>query len=115
MSQKINIDKCFLKFMDTNSPKIIGNLNDQLVMLVRCEGDKVPWPIHDREDEMFFVLDGVLDSNIGDITLKKGEFYTVRRGFEYRVVPQGHVKLLRFEPRYIAHTGDVISAITKKI
>ena len=60
MSKVINIEKYFRMFDDTFSPKIIGELNNQLVMLVRCEGDKVPWHTHDNEDEMFFVVDGVL-------------------------------------------------------
>ena len=61
MAEKVNIEECFEKFHDTFSPKIVGELNGQHVMLVRCEGDKVPWHTHDNEDEMFFVLDGTLD------------------------------------------------------
>ena len=117
MSQKVNIEKCFEKFEDTYSPKIVGELNGQQVMLVRCEGDKVPWHIHEHEDEMFFVLKGILDIHEKDkdlITLRSGEFYIVRSGIEHRVVPHGHVKLLLFEPQNIAHTGKVKSEITKK-
>ena len=85
-------------------------------MVVRCEGDKVPWHTHDGEDEMFLVVDGVLELQERDIsvTLHAGEFYIVERGVEHRVVPQGHVKLILFEPASIEHTGKVKSAITKK-
>jgi mannose-6-phosphate isomerase-like protein (cupin superfamily) len=116
MSKVINIDKCFEMFDDTFSPKIVGELNDQLVMLVRCEGDKVPWHTHENEDEMFFVLDGVLEVQESDrnVTLHSGELYIVGRGIEHRVVPQGHVKLLLFEPSGIEHTGRVETEITKK-
>ena len=61
MSKAVNIEKCFEKFNDTFSPKIVGELNGQFVMVVRLEGDKVPWHIHENEDEMFFVVDGTLD------------------------------------------------------
>jgi mannose-6-phosphate isomerase-like protein (cupin superfamily) len=61
MMEKVNIEECFERFHDTFSPKIIWELNGQHVLLVRCEGDKVPWHTHDDEDEMFFVLDGTLD------------------------------------------------------
>jgi len=56
----INIEKGFSVFADTFSPKIIAELNGQLVMLVRCEGDKVPWHTHANEDELFFVVHGEL-------------------------------------------------------
>jgi len=116
MSRVINVDKCFSMFDDTFSPKIIGELNGQLVMVVRCEGDKVPWHTHDNEDEMFFVVDGVLEVQEKDrnVTLQAGEMYIVERGIEHRVVPHGHVKLLLFEPAGIEHTGKVKTEITKK-
>ena len=115
MAKVINIEKCFEKFNDTFSPKIVGQLNGQHVMLVRCEGDKVPWHRHDKEDEIFFVVDGILEVMEKDrsVTLRAGEFYIVQRGIEHRIVPQGHVKLILFEPEGISHTGKVKSEITK--
>ena len=116
MAKVVNIEKCFEKFNDTYSPKIVGDLNGQHVMVVRLEGDKVPWHIHEKEDEMFFVVDGILDIYEKDknITLQTGEFYIVQSGVEHRVVPRGHVKLILFEPDGIAHTGKVKAEITKK-
>ncbi|MBW2158272.1 MAG: cupin domain-containing protein, partial [Deltaproteobacteria bacterium] len=116
MKKVVNIEKCFEKFNDTYSPKIVGDLNGQYVMVVRLEGDKVPWHTHEKEDEMFFVVDGILDIHEKDknITLQTGEFYIVQRGVEHRVVPSGHVKLILFEPEGISHTGKVKAEITKK-
>lgn len=116
MAKAVNIDHCFNQFTDTFSPKIVGDLNGQLVMVVRLEGDKVPWHIHEQEDEMFYVHEGVLDVHERDqtTTLEAGEFTIVRRGVEHRVVPRGHVKLMLFEPDGIAHTGKVEAEITRK-
>ena len=116
MSKVINIDECFGMFDDTFSPKIVGELNGQLVMLVRCEGDRVPWHTHENEDEMFLVMDGVLEVQEKDrkVTLHAGEMYIVKRGTEHRVVPHGHVRLMLFEPAGIEHTGKVTTEITKK-
>ncbi len=116
MSKVINVEKCFGMFDDKFSPKIVGELNGQLVMLVRCEGDKVPWHTHDGEDELFYVLDGVLEVKERErsVTLRAGEMYIVERGTEHRVVPRGHVRLLLFEPAGIKHTGKIESEITKK-
>ena len=116
MGKAINLNRCFDMFDDTFTPKIVGELNDQLVMLVKCEGDKVPWHTHDDEDEMFFVVDGVLEVQEEDraVTLHPGEFYIVKRGTKHRVLPNGHVRLMLFEPAGIKHTGKVEAEITKK-
>lgn len=116
MSRVINIEKGFEKFTDTFSPKIVAELNGQLVMLVRCEGDKVPWHIHAGEDELFLVVEGELEvqEREASVTVRAGEMYVVGRGKEHRVVPHGHVKLMLFEPAGIEHTGKVESEITKK-
>ena len=115
MGGVVNIEKCFERFEDLFSPKIVGELNGQHVKLVRVEGDKVPLHTHDDEDELFFVLEGELIIFDGqeEVNLKPGEFYIVRRGREHRVVPRGHVKLLLFEPADIEHTGKVRAEITK--
>ena len=116
MAKVVNIEKCFQMFEDTFSPKIVGDLNGQHVKVVRLEGDKVPWHTHEKEDEMFFVVDGTLDIHEKDknVTLQSGEFYIVRRGIEHKVVPQGHVKLILFEPEGISHTGRVKAEITEE-
>lgn len=115
MPRAINLEACFQKFNDTFAPKIVGELNGQHVKLVRLEGDKVPWHTHDREDELFFVVEGTLDveDRAGKVTLQPGEFCIIPRGEEHRVVPHGHVKLMLFEPAGIAHTGQVQAEITR--
>jgi mannose-6-phosphate isomerase-like protein (cupin superfamily) len=115
MPKVVNIAACFEKFHDTYTPKIIGELNGQYVLAVKLEGDKCPWHTHEKEDEMFFVLEGILDVYDGKekIRVHTGEFYTVYRGKEHRVVPEGRVKLLLFEPEGISHTGKVRSEITR--
>ena len=116
MARAINIEKCFTMFTDTFSPQVVGELNGQDVKLVRLEGDKVPWHTHDHEDELFWVLEGVLEVHERDevVTLNAGEFCIVRRGREHKVVPRGHVKIALFEPAGIAHTGDVKAEITRE-
>jgi len=116
MNKAVNIEDCFNQFSDTFSPKIVGELNGQYFMVVRVEGEKVPWHIHENEDEMFLVVDGTLNIHEREkvIIVNKGEFYIVPKGVEHRVVPEGHVKLILFEPRGIAHTGKSKSEITKE-
>jgi len=115
MDNVININNCFKMFDDTYSPKIVAELNGQYLLVVKAEGDKIPWHAHDNEDEMFFIIEGVLDIHERDrqVSVKPGEFYIVRKGVEHRVVPQGLVKLLLFQPAETNHTGDVKSDITQ--
>ena len=114
MLKVVNVARCFEKFTDTYSPKIVGELNKQEIKLARLKGDKCPWHTHDAEDELFFVLEGTLEVYERDesVTLQAGEFCIVPAGKEHRVVPHGHVKLMLFEPSGIAHTGAVRSEIT---
>jgi mannose-6-phosphate isomerase-like protein (cupin superfamily) len=113
--RKINIESVFSRFTETFSPKIVADLNGQQVKLVRAEGDKVPWHSHAKEDEMFLVLDGVLDIiwQEGQAELHPWEFLVIPKGTPHRVVPKGHVKLLLFEPATTEHTGTVRAEITK--
>ena len=115
MNEVVNIARCFERFADTFSPKIIAELNGQYVLAARVDGDKVPWHRHAREDEMFLVTDGVLEVHLRDrqVTVRAGEFFVVPRGVEHRVVGRGMVQLLLFEPAGVQHTGDVQSEITK--
>jgi len=112
----INIDNSFERFSDLFSPKIVSELNGQHVKLAHLEGDKVPWHIHDNEDELFWVIEGKLDVMERDsrVTLHPGELCVIPAGREHRVLPHGHVKLVLFEPAEIAHTGSVESEITKE-
>ena len=115
MSKVVNLARCFELFEDTYSPKVVAELNGQLVMVVRCEGEKVPWHSHEHEDELFLVVEGVLEIHLrdGQVTLNPGELYVVPRGVEHRISPRGHVQLLLFEPSGIEHTGKVRSEITR--
>ena len=120
MTKKINIMDSFDKFTKTFTPQIVGELNGQYLLLVKCEGDKVPWHTHDHEDEMFYVLEGVLDifekgKTTKTTTLYPGEFYIVKKGIEHRVIPLESVKIMLFEPKGISHTGNVTSEITKDV
>ncbi len=117
INKPVNIVNCFEKFSDTFSPKIIGELNGQYVLAVHLEGSKVPWHIHEDEDEMFYVIEGVLEillENESAALVNMGEFFIVQKGIKHRVIPRGHVKLILFEPKVIKHTGKVESEITIK-
>jgi len=42
------------------SPKIVGEVNDVYIKIVKVKGQDVPWHTHEDEDEMFYVIKGRL-------------------------------------------------------
>jgi mannose-6-phosphate isomerase-like protein (cupin superfamily) len=109
----INIQEKFNLFSDLWSPKKVGELNGQQILLAKLQGEFV-WHKHAHEDEFFMVIKGSLDIELRDktITLQKGEFFIVPKGTEHKPIAKEEVHVLLFEPLSIKHTGDVIAAIT---
>ena len=111
--QKVNLQKKLGAFQERWSPKIVGELNGQLVKLVKTEGEFV-WHSHEREDELFLVLSGKLEIHLrtGVVTLEPGEFLVVPRGVEHKPVSHGEACVLLFEPGTTRNTGAVDEART---
>ncbi|AQS94836.1 mannose-6-phosphate isomerase [Polaribacter sp. BM10] len=109
----INIQEKFNLFQDLWSPKKVGQLNGQQVLLAKLKGEFV-FHKHDNEDELFLVIKGTLDIELRDktVTLNQGEFYIVPKGVEHKPIAKEEVHIVLFEPLNIKHTGDVIADIT---
>lgn len=110
---KINLNEKFKLFNELWTPKIVGELNEQYVKLVKTKG-KFIWHKHDKEDEFFLVVKGSLTIRLkdGDIQLKQGEFFIVPKGVEHKPVAEQEAHVLVFEPKNTQHTGDVKSELT---
>jgi mannose-6-phosphate isomerase-like protein (cupin superfamily) len=57
--EKVNLSEKFTLFADHWSPKIVGELNGQQVKLTKVHGEFI-WHKHLHEDELFFVVKGIL-------------------------------------------------------
>ena len=108
--QKVNLSETFQRFDDFWSPKIIGEVNDFHVKLVKVEGEFI-WHQHESEDELFLVVNGQLTIQFRDseLVLEKGEFAVVPRGVEHRPVADNETHLLIFEPATTINTGNATS------
>src|SRR5262249_4823652 len=106
--RRVDVAESFTRFQERWSPKIVGQLNGQLVKLVRFQGEFV-WHKHDAEDEMFLVIDGEFRMELRDrnIDLKTGQFVIVPRGVEHRPVAERECQVMLFEPASTLNTGDV--------
>ena len=109
----INIKEKFNLFTDHWSPKKVGELNGQQVLLAKLKGEFV-FHTHDHEDELFMVVKGSLDIEFRDktVTLNEGEFYIVPMGVAHKPIAKEEVHIVLFEPLSTKHTGDVIANIT---
>tara|TARA_R110002126_G_scaffold291781_1_gene457970 strand:- start:36403 stop:36762 length:360 start_codon:yes stop_codon:yes gene_type:complete len=109
----VNIQEKFNLFEDRWSPKKIGELNGQQILLAKIKGEFV-FHKHDNEDELFMVKKGVLEMHLQHeiITINEGEFYIVPKGVAHKPVAKDEVHILLFEPLSTKHTGDVVADIT---
>lgn len=104
----------FRQFTECWSPKIVGEVNDLHVKVVKLSGEFV-WHHHESEDELFLVVQGRLRMQLraGDREVGPGEFIIVPRGVEHcpkALTDEVHVLLL--EPKSTVNTGNVTNERT---
>ena len=106
--RKVNLTEMFGRFHEYWKPKIVGEVNDSLVKLVKLKGEFV-WHHHDREDELFLVVKGRLRLKLRDkdLVLEPGEFAIIPHGVEHLPVAEEETHVLLFEPNSTLNTGNV--------
>jgi mannose-6-phosphate isomerase-like protein (cupin superfamily) len=107
---KVNLAQKFSLFSEHWSPKIVGELNDSHVKLVKVKGE-FTWHSHENEDELFLVVKGRLTIRLRDrdVTLSEGEFFIVPKGVEHLPTAEEEAHILLLEPKSTLNTGDVIN------
>jgi mannose-6-phosphate isomerase-like protein (cupin superfamily) len=104
----VNLAAKFRLFDEYWSPKIVGELNDCYVKLVKVKGEFV-WHQHDAEDELFLVVKGrlLVKFRDRDVSVGEGEFIIVPRGVEHLPVASAEAHVLLLEPKSTLNTGNV--------
>lgn len=113
--EAINLAAKLSQFSDQWSPKIVGQFNDNDIMVVKVQGEFV-WHDHPDTDDFFLVLDGEvrIETEDGNVTLGPGELYVVPKGKKHRPVANREAHLLLIEPRGTPNTGDETTAVIKE-
>jgi mannose-6-phosphate isomerase-like protein (cupin superfamily) len=114
MRDKVNLEEKLSLFSEYWSPKIVGELNDSHIKLVKVKGE-FTWHHHENEDELFLVLKGALTIKLRerDILVEAGEFFVVPRGVEHKPVAEEETHILLLEPRSLTrNTGNVVNELT---
>ena len=104
----VNIAEKLGRFQEHWQPKIVGELNESYVKLVKFRGEFV-WHHHEAEDELFLVVKGSLRMRLRDrdLMVRPGEFIIIPRGVEHLPVADEEVHVLLFEPKSTLNTGSM--------
>ena len=113
MSKKINLREKLALFTEHWSPKVIAELNDYQIKLVKLQGAFV-WHQHDDTDELFLVVKGSMKIAFEDETveLHEGELYVVPKGVAHRPSAEEECQVLLIEPRGVVNTGEAGGELT---
>lgn len=108
--EKINLKEKFGLFNEYWSPIIIGEVNDSYVKIAKFKGE-FTWHEHENEDEMFYVVKGLLTVKFRDkdISLQEGESIIIPRGTPHMPVAREEVHVMLIEPKTTLNTGNVIN------
>lgn len=109
----VNLNEKLSSFTDHWQPKVVGELNGQLVKVAKLKGEFVMHN-HTNEDEMFLVLKGVLKMKLESETLviNQGEFVIIPRGANHNPIAEEEVEILLFEPASTLNTGNLVNERT---
>jgi mannose-6-phosphate isomerase-like protein (cupin superfamily) len=113
MPTEANLSSKFAQIHEYWKPHIAGELNGQLIKLVKFQSEFV-WHHHDNEDEMFFVVKGQFRMEFQDksVRIGEGEFIVVPRGVEHKPVADQECWVMLFEPASTLNTGNVVNERT---
>ena len=113
MTNKVNLLEKFGLFDERFHPKIVGDLNDHQVKLVKVLGDFV-WHHHENEDELFLVVKGRMRMGLrdGDVELSEGELFIVPKGVEHKPSADEECWIVLIEPGSTLNTGNVVDEKT---
>lgn len=110
MTDVINLAEKFGRFNAHWSPRVIAELNDYQVKLVKIAG-KFVWHSHPDTDELFLVIAGDMGIEFRDRTvhLAASELCVVPRGVEHRPFAETECQVLLIEPAGVVNTGNADS------
>lgn len=103
----ININEKLDLFNDHWSPKVVASLNNSYVKLAKFQGEFI-WHVHENEDELFYVVNGMLEIHLRDqlLTINTGECVVIPRGIEHKPVAKCEVSVILIELKATLNTGD---------
>lgn len=98
------------------SPRVLGEVDEAFVKVAKVQGS-LAWHAHEREDELFLVLQGRLRIEMEQETveLEEGELFIVPKGVRHNPVAEAECLLLLVERKATLHTGEVVTEKTRSL
>jgi mannose-6-phosphate isomerase-like protein (cupin superfamily) len=111
--EKINLQDKLSLFSEHWTPKIVEELNDYQIKLVKIQGEFV-WHEHADTDELFLVIEGNMEIEFEDRTmsLEAGEMCVVPKGVRHKPRAENECKVMLIEPRGVVNTGEAEGELT---
>ncbi len=115
---KIKLSDKLARFDDYWNPRVVGELNGQLIKLVKFKGP-FTWHHHENEDELFMTIKGRFRMEFREadeeksVWIEEGELIVVPRGIEHRPVADEEAEVMLFEPASTLNTGNVKNELTR--
>lgn len=112
----VNLSEKLSTFSDRWAPRVVASFNGNDVMVAKAEGE-FTWHNHPDTDDFFLVLKGHLTIKLrdGDVELEAGDLYVVPKGVDHCPVANGEVEMLIIEPRGTPNTGDMATAVPRRL
>ena len=109
----IDLAEKLSQFDEYWSPRVVGEVNETYVKLVKVNGEFV-WHSHEQEDELFLVVKGSLTIRFRDrdVHLEEGQMIIVEKGVEHQPVAESEAHVLIVEPKTTLNTGDLVNERT---
>ncbi len=103
----INLSDKLSKIDALWTPKIVAQMNDYYIKLVKIENEFV-WHSHPETDEVFLVIEGNMriDFRDGVVELGQGDMVVVPRGAEHKPYAEQECEVLLIEPVETINTGN---------
>lgn len=105
--QAINFKDKFSLFVETWTPKILGQFDDNYLKAAKMNGE-FTWHSHKDVDELFIVISGTLKILFrdGEVKISEGECFIVPRGTEHKPIAEEEVHCLLIEKAGTLNTGE---------
>lgn len=97
-------------------PHVVAELDDSFVKVAKIQGS-LTWHSHESEDELFYVLKGVLKIEMEERTveLHQGDAFVVPKGVRHNPIAEQECHIMLIERKSTLHTGTDIVEKTRSV
>lgn len=98
------------------SPRVVAELDDSYVKVAKVQGS-LTWHSHDNEDELFFILKGMLKIEMEGrtVVLREGESFVVPKGVRHNPIAEQECHIMLIERKSTLHTGSEVTDKTRTL